>query len=171
MRRLLLELTPVCDRFWSISVDLQPGDGFRKCRSMEQSALDANRSIQVEQPVLQRDDLVQPFDVAPGNGQQSEFDAAFERIGGKPLPPADEADREEERPGKDGIAQRVRRIMKASAVAVERSNGAAEGFLIRYEFRRDGLEQPGGSQLIECGFGVAGAKDLVVLLDEPRGRA
>jgi len=142
MCRLLLELTPVGNRFRSIAVDLQPGDSFRECRSMEQTALDLNRRIQVEQSMLQRDDLVQPFDIAPGNWQEPELDAALERIGRKTLPPVDQADREEERPRKNGVAQRVRRVVKTSAIAVERGYRAAERFLIGYEFRGDGLEQP-----------------------------
>jgi len=93
---------------------------------MQQTALDTHGRIQIQQPVLQRNHLVQPFDIAPGDRQESQLDASFERIGRKPLPTADESHRKEQRAGEDRIRQRVGRIMKSSTIPIERRHGAAK---------------------------------------------
>ena len=171
MGRLLLELTPVGNGFRPVAVDFQPGHRFREGRAVEESSLRPERRIEIEQPVLKRDDLVKPFDVAPRDRQESQFNSPLERIRGKALPPADETDGEEERPRENSVAQRVWSIVKASPVSIERGDGATERILVSDEFGRDGPEQARRPQLVERGFSVPRSQDFVVLLDEPCGRA
>ena len=57
------------------------------------AALRAMRRLGVEQPRLQREDLLQAFDVAPGDREQAELDAPLERICREALPASGQAER------------------------------------------------------------------------------
>ncbi len=103
-----------------------------------------------------------------GIGQQPEIDAAFERVGGKPLPAADQAERLEQRAGQDRVGERFGRPLEVGAVAIERRDPAPQRVGRGGELRRDLLQQAGGVQLAERLFGVAGAEDLEVFLEQPR---
>ena len=74
----------------------------------------------------------------------------------------------EQRAGKDGVGQRVRRPFEARAVAVDRGDRLPERIAGRGKLRRDLLQQAGGSQLPERVLAVAGSENLVELLDQPR---
>ena len=113
-------------RIRPIAMNLQPRDRFRKRRTVEKAALCARRCVDVDQPRLQREDLLQSLDVAAGNRQQPEFHPPFERIGREALTPADEAERLEQRAGEDRVGQRVGRIHEAGAITVERGHGSCE---------------------------------------------
>ena len=117
-----------------------------------------------------RHDLLQPFDVAPGDRQHAELDAALERIGGEALP-ANQAQRVEQRAGEDRVGQRVRRRGEPGAIAIERRDRPPERFGRCGELRRDLLHQPRGAQLPHRLFGVPRPQNLVELLDQPRRRA
>ena len=128
------------------------------------------RGLQVEETRLQCDDLLEPLDVAPCDGQHTELDAPLERIGGKP-PPRDETQRVEERPGEDRVRHRLRRPFESCPIAVEGGDRLPERIPGRRKLRRDFLQQPCRPQLAERLLGVARSQNLVELLDEPRGRA
>ena len=80
-QRIGLQLAPVRDDIGPFAVDLEPRERFREHRAMEQTALCADRGLHVEQPRLQRDDVLQALEVSPCNRQHTQLDAAFERIG------------------------------------------------------------------------------------------
>src|SRR5688572_10920562 len=65
MDGVLLKLAPMRHHVRAIAVNLQPGDGLREHRSVQQTSLRPRRRVDVEQPRLERDDLVEPLDVAP----------------------------------------------------------------------------------------------------------
>ena len=94
-------------RIRAIAMNFQPRDRFRKRRTVQKAALCARRSVDVDQTRLQREDLVQPLDVAACNRQQTQFHPPFERIGREALTPANEVDRVEHVAGEDGVRQRV----------------------------------------------------------------
>ena len=148
-------------------MDLQPGDRFVEDGAVEQAAMGALRRLQVEQARLQRDDLLQPLDVAPRDRQHAELDPALERVGRKAAP-ADQAERVEQRAGQYRVGQRLRRAFEPRAVAVDGGDRPPERIAGRGELRRDLLQQPGGSQLPECFLAVARSEDLVELFDQPR---
>ena len=76
-----------------VAVDFEPGERFVERRAVEQAALGAMRRLDVEQPMLQAEDLLQPLDVAPRDRKQAELDAALERICREALPASDQAER------------------------------------------------------------------------------
>ena len=71
---MLYEIRPV-------AVNLEPCQRVVQHMPMEQCALRPERRANVHEPRLQREDLVQPFDVSPWHRQHAEFDAPLERIG------------------------------------------------------------------------------------------
>ena len=91
--RLRHELAPVFDDLGAVAVDFEPGERFVEGRAVEQAALGAMGRLDVEQPVLQADNLLQPLDVAPRDRKQAELDAALERICREALPASDQAER------------------------------------------------------------------------------
>ena len=90
--RLLLQGPPVFDRVRPVAVDVQPGDRLAQHRAMQKRPLRPDRRLEIDQPRLQGENLLQSLDVAPGDGQQPEFDAPFECIRRKP-PAGDEPER------------------------------------------------------------------------------
>jgi len=61
-------------------MDLEPGDRLWENGPMEQGALGASACLRIEQARLERENLLQPFDVAPGDWQQAQLDPPLERI-------------------------------------------------------------------------------------------
>ena len=106
------QLAPVFDHLGAVAVDLEPGERLVEGRAVEQSPLRAIRSLDVEQPLLQHQYLLQAFDVAPGDWEQAELDAAFERISREALTAPDQPERLQQRAGEDGIGQRIRSVVK-----------------------------------------------------------
>ena len=93
---LRLQMPPVRDDVGPISVDFEPGERFLERCPMQQAALRPERRVDVEHSGHQREDLLKPLDIAPGNGQQPELDPAFHRVGVEPWPSsAHEAERVE----------------------------------------------------------------------------
>jgi hypothetical protein len=79
--RFGLQRAPVCDDVGPIAVNLEPRDGFREDCTMKQRALRPRRSLGVQQTRLHGEDLLQPFDVTPGDRKQAQFDPPFECVG------------------------------------------------------------------------------------------
>jgi len=79
--RLSQQASPVSDRIGTIAVNLEPGDRFGQHRPVHQRTLGARRGLRVEQARLQREDLLQAFDIPPRDRQHSQLNSAFERIG------------------------------------------------------------------------------------------
>src|SRR5215203_7424111 len=119
LRRLLLQLPPVLDDVRAIAVYLEPGERFVEDRAVQQCALGAERRLDLDQPVLQAEDLLQALDVAAGNRQQPELEAALQRIRGEALPPPDQAERLQHRAGQNRVGERVRRAFESRPVSVE----------------------------------------------------
>ena len=69
MRLLMLQVMPVCHRIGVVAMNVQPRDRFRESTSVEKAALGTGRSVLIYEAGLQREDLVQPFDIAPGYRQ------------------------------------------------------------------------------------------------------
>jgi hypothetical protein len=69
MRLLVLQVMPVRHRIRVVAMNVQPRDRFRESTSVEKAALGTGRSVQVYEARLQREDLMQPFDIAPGYRQ------------------------------------------------------------------------------------------------------
>ena len=159
------------DDVGAVAVDFEPGERFVERRAVEQAALGAMGRLDVEQPVLQAENLLQPLDVAPRDRQQAELDAALERIGREALPAADQAERLQQRAGEDRVGQRVGRAFELRAIAIERRDRAPQQIGRVVELRRDLLQQAGRVQLTEGFLGMPRAQNLEVLLEQPRRRA
>ena len=127
--------TPVRHHIGPFAVNVQPREALGKRAAMQDASLRPVRSIDIEKLGLQREHLMQPFDVSPRDREQAQFDAPLERIGCEPLPPGHESHRYEERAGQDGVGQGIGRVVEASAVAIERRDGAAEGVMVRRQLR------------------------------------
>src|ERR687897_2259109 len=104
---LLLELAPVRDGVRTIAMNLEPRQRLREGGPVEHAALRARGRVDFRQPLLDRQDLVQPFDVPPRDRQQPQLDPALERIGGETGAAADEAEGEEQRAREDRVRQGV----------------------------------------------------------------
>ena len=79
--RLGQKSAPVRDHIRPFTVDFEPGDRLWQDGAVEQPALRAGRGLGIEQARLQRENLLQAFDVAPGNWEQAQFDPPLECIG------------------------------------------------------------------------------------------
>lgn len=105
VRRCLgLELAPVRDGIGTIAVNLQPRERVLQNRAVQQSALRPYRGLDVNELRLDRDDLLQSLEVAPGYGQYAKLDSAFERIRREALA-ANQPEWVEERAGEDRVGQ------------------------------------------------------------------
>ena len=61
-------------------MNLEPGNGFVENRAVEQAAVCPLRRLQVQQPRLEGDDLLQPLDVTACNRQHAEFDSPLQCV-------------------------------------------------------------------------------------------
>ena len=69
-----LKGAPVSDDVGTVAVNFEPGDCFGQDCSVEERALGAGAGLRIEQPRLQRENLLQAFNVAPGNREQTQLD-------------------------------------------------------------------------------------------------
>ena len=90
-----------------IAVDLHPRDRLVQRRSVEQAALGAGRRVDLEEPRLHRHDVLQSFDVAPGDREHPDLDAPLERVSREKRTTTGKTQRLEQRANKDGVRQRV----------------------------------------------------------------
>ena len=70
--RLGLQRAPMRDRIRPIAVHVEPGDGFAQYCAVEQRFLGACGGLKINEPRLKGQDLLEPLDVAPRDGQHAE---------------------------------------------------------------------------------------------------
>src|SRR5262245_1625261 len=75
---LSLQRSPVLQQIRAPAVNLEPRQRLGEDMTMEHGALGAEGGAQIVQPRLQREDLMQPLDVAARNRQQAQLDLALE---------------------------------------------------------------------------------------------
>ena len=154
------QVLPVRDDVGAISVDVQPGQRFRQRCALEESSLGARRRLQVHHPWDQAEHLLQAFDIAARDGEDTQIDAAFRWVRVEARAVSDEAKRIEERAGQHRVGQRIRRGSELAPIRIDRLHGAPERGRRVVEFRRDLFQQSDVVQLAECVGGVTRAQDL-----------
>ena len=75
------------DDLRAIAMNLEPGERFVQGLPMQERTLRPHRSPQIEQPRLQRQNLLKMLDVASRNLQHAELHAPFERVRREALRP------------------------------------------------------------------------------------
>src|SRR5262249_40519347 len=139
--------------------------------TMREGPLDPWGCTDVVQAPLQAKNLTKTFDIASSQREMAEpgprrFSVvAMRSVHRQPK-------RHEQTAEQDGIGQRFRRRVETAAIAVELGEGAPQRLAgAPMQLLGDRFEQPELGQRAERTFRRSGTEDLVVLLQESRGRA
>ena len=173
------EAAPVFEHLGRLAVNLQPGQRFLERAAVHQRAPGARRQAHVDQPALQRQDLPQPLDVAPGERQHARARAAAPSCIAVGQPAAAISVRSEWPSGTSSDPSRMALVSvsgarcEPAAIGVERRQRLPERVagaalqLRRRSARAAGARPASGTR---CSGG-ARAQQLVELFDQPRRRA